>query len=37
VIDDPTLKVAVTGADIAPKRPEPRPLKKPLAPSSLVF
>ena len=33
----PALKVAVTGADIAPKSPYPMPLKKPLAPSYFVF
>ena len=37
VTDVPALKVAVTGAAIAPTKPEPNPLKKPFAPSSRVF
>ncbi len=37
VIDCPARRVAVTGAEKAPIRPDPRPLKNPLAPSFLVF
>jgi len=37
VTDVPALRVAVTGAAIAPTNPEPNPLKNPLAPSSRVF
>jgi hypothetical protein len=37
VRDVPALSVAVTGAVMAPTIPEPKPLKNPLAPSSLVF
>lgn len=37
VIDEPAFKVAVIGAEIAPRKPEPRPLNKPLTPSYLVF
>jgi hypothetical protein len=37
VIEEPALRVAVTGAEIIPTRPDPRPLKNPFAPSSFVF
>jgi hypothetical protein len=36
-MEEPALKVAVTGEVIAPTNPDPRPLKKPLAPSYLVY
>jgi len=37
VIEDPAFKVAVTGAVIAPMRPDPKPLKNPFTPSSFDF
>ena len=35
-IEEPALRVAVTGDAKAPTIPEPSPLRKPLAPSSFV-
>ena len=37
VMEEPALSVAVKGDEIAPTSPEPKPLKKPFAPSSFVF